>query len=216
MKLAHIPIVIKQRVRHLFGYKVGYHKDNKQPYYAIPEMNIKGRRPGTDIATRLQGLSALLDAVRTERLTSVLDAGCAEGLIAQEFHAAGATTIHGFDLQDVSITLAKQIFDEKDGTIFFGQADLLDWNTFTSTYQDVLRKSYDIVLLLSVYNHIVRINEDAANHVLEHLAARTKHYFVVRSSAPIPNHLIEQQGFQLQKRTRLQKETNLSIFRRVA
>ena len=215
MTIAQIQLLLKRKLRHVIGYKIGYSQDNKQPYFSIPELNIKGRRPGTDIQTRMQGLEFLLPEIKNNNLESMLDAGCAEGLIAQSFYDAGIKIIHGSDLQDVSIEIAKKIFSMKDGDIFFAQADFLNWETFEEKNRKVLLDGYDVVLFLSVYNHIVRIDEKSANEALVNLAKKAKKYFIVRSSAAIPEHLVTEQGFQLNHPTKQQKESNLSIFQRI-
>jgi len=84
-----------------------YSKDSKQTYYSSDEFGIKGRRKGTDIKERITGFEFLLDEVKGK---SVLDLGCAEGLVSLEFAKQGASLVHGFEMQDISVETAKKSF----------------------------------------------------------------------------------------------------------
>lgn len=107
-----------------------YHKQSKTTYFSSDEFNIVGRRDGTTIEERIVGLENLIGSSNGK---SVLDFGCAEGLIALEFAKNGASTIDGFDVQDISIEKAKAIFREtKIKTKYkFKQADLDNPNRFS-------------------------------------------------------------------------------------
>lgn len=216
MQLSHIPLLLKRKYNHILGYKIGYSKKNKQTYFSIPELGIEGRRPGTDIKTRMTGIREIMSDLSIDRDTTVLDVGCAEGLVAREFYGAGARTIHGFDLQDISVEIAIKLFGQMEGMFYFGQANILDWSHFIKKYKNVIKKKYDIVLLLSVYNHIVRVDEEKANDVLKKLANRTNKYFIVRSPTKIPHELIEAQGFKISFNGDKQTENNLTIFERIS
>ena len=209
--MKHFFVLIKRKIRSFFGYTGGYSKDNKQTYFEIPELGIRGRRPGTDLVTRLQGMDFLLGRAKGY---SVLDAGCAEGLIAREFYRHGAVCVHGLDLQDVSVTTAqKLLLQEPNGAYYFGQADLLKWDETVTTNTHLL-PSYDIVLLLSVYGHIVRKDRNAADSALAALASMTRRFFAVRSTAVIPENLILEKGFDIVYRDPAPDANELIVFGR--
>lgn len=193
--MRHYLIVLKRKILHIFGYKIGYHKDNKFIYFSIPSLGIKGRRPGTDIETRMQGLEEFIDK-NGDNINSTLDIGCAEGLISLELHKRGISTVHGFDLQDISIKIANQLFKETTGNFFFGQADFLKWENFEKKYSNVLQDKYDMVLFLSVYGHMSRINKTGTNEVLLALTKKSGKYLAIRSDEPYPEEIILKEGFK--------------------
>jgi 2-polyprenyl-3-methyl-5-hydroxy-6-metoxy-1,4-benzoquinol methylase len=213
--MKHYLLLLKRKIKHLFGYKLGYSPNNKQTYFSIPELGIKGRRDGTDIQTRMQGLDVALPMLDITSSTFILDAGCAEGLVSRELHNAGVRHIHGFDLQNISIEVAKRVFTDKEGEFFFGQANLLDWQSFKNKYVNILQPDYDIVLYLSIYGHMKHTDEHQANQALIELARLSKNYFVVRSTVPVPEHLILDQGFKVHFMHPAPDANKLTIYKRV-
>lgn len=88
----------------------------------------------------MTGLERLLPLARGG--ASVLDLGCAEGLIAMELRLAGAGFVHGVELVTSRATAAAKLFAYQNAQIVC--ADLNQINRLK------LRPSYDIVLALSV------------------------------------------------------------------
>ena len=192
---------IKRRLLIPFGYKIGYAPDSKQTYYEAPELGIKGRRPGTDLETRIKKIADFFFVEgRLKCCRTLLDVGCAEGLITREFIKHGVDTIHGFDIQEVSVDNARRIFAETNTLHFFGQADLSDWSTFTKKYRDTLLEQYDVVLFLDVHQHLLKIDHDKADRVMLELAKLAKKYYAVRSSKHILENELIAQGFSVAHR----------------
>lgn len=191
-----ITAAIKRIVRRLRGIRPLYSKHSRQPYYHSPTLGTTGRRVGTDLATRRAGLEYLLTEDVCKN-ASVLDLGCAEGLISYEFYKAGAACIHGVDLQEVSVQYARQLFADTTVEYSFAQADIGNWQKFIRRHGSALNQQYDIVLFLSIYHHLLRENGSTrANATLLGAAARARQFFVIRTTATVPEHLLVEHGFE--------------------
>lgn len=169
-----------------------YNKDSKITYYSSNEFGIIGRRAGTDIKERLSGIEFLLGETNNK---SVLDIGCAEGLISLEFAKNGASTINGFDIQDISINKAIQVFEQADiNTPYtFKQVNLNNFNNAIDSFGT--DDNYDIVLFLGVYHHL---NRDSALKVLNYCFSHSNEYVAIRTDSNLP-HIKEMQKFELIK-----------------
>ena len=173
-----------------------YSKKGEQVYFDCPGLGLRGRRRGTGCGERLLGLDSLLTDPSCKQAT-VLDCGCAEGLIGLEFAQRGAAVVHGFDLQDVSIDAALKLFEGQCTQYAFRQADLSAWTEFTERNADLLLDRYDIVLLLGLYHHLLKqAGIDRATAVFEGCLALCDRYLAVRTNAPIPQELVSAHGFR--------------------
>src|SRR3990167_5651067 len=108
----------------------------RRGWFAIP-----GEQEGDrTVAEQMEGLRY---AIRECRNKTVLDLGCAEGLISQAFARAGAV-VHGVDVVPENIEVARRI---SQGITFdtAGLGDLLVGR----------QREYDIVLALSVLHKLV-------------------------------------------------------------
>ena len=188
-----------------------YNKNSKQTYYQSTEFGLNGRRFGTDIKKRLDGFKFLLDNVKGK---SVLDIGCAEGLISLEFAKAGASLIHGFDLQDISIKHANLIFSDSEINTEY------KFKQFDFNYPNKLKEiphlldSYDIVLFLGIYHHL---KLPQAKSILDKTFQLSKEYVVVRTDAILPNSKLSD-NFKLVKKVPGNNKIptgKLNIFKRV-
>jgi len=123
--------------------------------------NLPGIRAGNwDIETRLRGLQELLGAAQGK---SILDLGCAEGMILREFCRHGAATIHGFEINLDQVRIARREVPKaaEIGTqILFRRADFGYWDRFVAANQSLMLEQYDIVLLLSVLEKLPESNQD--------------------------------------------------------
>ena len=117
-------------------------------YHSIPELGYQGNR---SIESRLDGISVLEG--HCDRAT-VLDLGCAEGVVARALVGYGARLVHGFDVAEERLETAGRLFATLPGqeslTYVFLIGDFSDMARFRNEFAAELRKAYDIVLLLGV------------------------------------------------------------------
>jgi SAM-dependent methyltransferase len=138
-------------------------------YYDDPERGLVG---WNGAAARRSGLGPLLGDAPA---ASVLDLGCAEGLVAEMFLQAGARRLHGYDLDPTRIAEASRLFGA-DPRTRFATGNLEDWRAF-ERHAD-LDPAYHIVLLLGVYHQLPR----ATRHlVLIGALARCDHWLAFRT-----------------------------------
>lgn len=182
--------------RVLTGTKPLYYKSSRQVYYQSDELGTIGRREGTDVETRLRGMEYLLQSEHLKGAT-LLDAGCAEGMISKAYTQAGVELVHGFDLQDISVKYANELFLNSQAQYVFRQADMSRWEDFINNNSDILKAEYDVVLFLSVYHHIVRENgRRTADKALLKLAQRASKYFVLRTTITFPEDRLLGMGYE--------------------
>lgn len=105
----------------------------------------------------------------------ILDAGCNIGLIDYEISKFGPSFIHGLDNYRAGIYAARNIFVGVDVPSRFEIVDMAN----VGRLKTVLEPSYDIVLFMSVWQHIRReLGERVAAAVTEALAERCAGIFV--------------------------------------
>jgi hypothetical protein len=138
-------------------------------YYHAPELGLHGKWP---VARRLNGLDALLQACDGK---SVLDLGCAEGVIARTFLDAGASLVHGFDIDEGRARSAAGLCNDTRGQ--FRAGNLEDWAAFVARHGDMLLPAYDTVLYLGLHQHLKAATRMAT---LTGAAARAKVWFAIR------------------------------------
>jgi len=140
--------------------------------------NLPGIRAGNwGIETRLRGLQELLSVAQGK---SVLDLGCAEGMISREFCRHGAATIHGFDINLDQVRIARREVPKaaEIGTqISFHRADFGYWDRFVAANRKSMNGQYDIVLLLSVLEKLPESNQDT---ILDGLMAFSRGWIGLR------------------------------------
>ena len=108
---------------------------------------------------------------------TVLDAGCNMGILAYEIAKHEPKFIHGIDRSIGYIRTAQMIFL---GVALDSQFDRLDMSR-AKELTAALRPSYDIVLFLSVYQHLRNAyGVDLAQGTLRTLLARCHGHFVFR------------------------------------
>lgn len=104
---------------------------------------IDGRQRGDrTLAEQMLGLEPLLGEVAGR---SVLDLGCAEGLIALELLKAGATRAHGAEAVPSRVAAACDLCAGRPAVFFVAELE-----TFAASPPDWLLPAYDVVLLLSI------------------------------------------------------------------
>ena len=109
----------------------------RRGWFKIPGLQDGDRTP----AEQLMGLAPALAAAKG---ASVLDLGCAEGVIALEFAKAGAREVIGIELLQDHINMARKVC-KMHSQVSFVCAELAHYiNTHPSP------RKFDIVLMLSV------------------------------------------------------------------
>ena len=83
-----------------------YTEDSQIQYFA--DKHYKGRRKGTSLKERLCGMDKVFTLI--DKNDTILDIGCAEGLILNRFGDFTLGKKVGLDLQKLSIKLAKSKF----------------------------------------------------------------------------------------------------------
>ena len=108
---------------------------------------VPGIRPHGDRSLSEQMLG-LAPALAEATGKSVLDLGCAEGLIAREFARAGAADVHGIELLAPHLEVARQACRDAP-QVRFTCANLADW---IAAHPEP--EPYDIVLALGIIHKL--------------------------------------------------------------
>lgn len=116
---------------------------DKQGWFDLPD------RPGDrTIDQQLMALDWALEHVAGQ---TVLDVGCAEGLISIEMAKRGAIAVHGVEIVEKHVEVARSLVG--DLPVTFEAADCNSWQP---------QRSYDVVLLLSILHKFKNPSERAA------------------------------------------------------
>ncbi len=164
------PRKIYRKIRRWLGRAIPVLLD--RPYYRDLERGVQGKSSAENRLVALQDL--LADAAGR----TVLDLGCAEGLIAEKFLEAGAHHVTGFDIKPVRIATARRLMPTRRARFEVG--DLGDWQAFERTHD--LSAQYDIVLFLGIYQHLPKASRAAA---LRGAAGKTRHRLALRAPAEL-------------------------------
>lgn len=143
--------------------------DGRKHYLDAPERGLHGKWP---LISRLEGTEPLLALASG---ATILDIGCAEGVIAERLLTAGAQLVHGFDLDAGRINTARAIC--ADGQVDFRADSVTPWPDFVQRHAGLLLAQYEIILYLAVHQHLDSNLRDA---VLEGLLARAKRALAIR------------------------------------
>lgn len=159
----------------------------ERDYYADPAKGLAGK---SDPNKRVR---ALLPVVEQARNQTVLDLGCAEGLMLQPFLAGGARFVHGVDESYRRVRSARR---------FFGTArsrfDVVDLNQPHSLQdRNIFLPVYDTVLFLGVYQHL---KPKVRNATLAAALGMARQIFLIRCPKPLLDaslKLIRSSGFRV-------------------
>ena len=108
---------------------------------------VQGIRPQGDRTLTEQAMG-LAPALTEATGRTVLDLGCAEGLISREFAAAGAADVHGIELLATHLAVARQVCKDQP-RVRFTCAHLADW-----IGSHPAPEQYDIVLALGIIHKL--------------------------------------------------------------
>lgn len=115
----------------------------RKGWFAIP-----GEQEGD--RTLEEQMTGLEPALLMARERSVLDLGCAEGLIALEFAAAGAE-VYGIELVDAEVAIARKLAKERQLNARFDRGRVED---VLPRKPEEFSGPFDIVLCLSILNKL--------------------------------------------------------------
>ncbi len=144
-------------------------------YYAEPGRGLHGKYLPRH---RVFGLEAILSQAEKR---SVLDLGCAEGLIAEAFLNAGASRLDAFDIRPDRIAAARRLV--VDPRARFNVGDVSKWMALRNVSS--LLPEYDIVLFLGLYQYLP--GDDRAK-ILGNVAMMCRRWFALRA----PREVIEE------------------------
>lgn len=116
----------------------------KKPWFTVPGM-YDGERT---LEEQMRGLAPAFDRLAG---MSVIDLGCAEGLIALEAARAGARLVHGVDNSLELLRVARQLANS-DVRLFRVDLNRAAWP------RGVLRQ-YDVVLALAIVHKLIKPEE---------------------------------------------------------
>ena len=138
---------------------------------------------------QLTGLELLLENVAGK---TVLDLGCAEGLISKHVIDRGAAQVDGLSIVESEIDMARKLTVGLPAQ--FHVVDLRAWNKWLEANPRRLRPRYDVVLMLSVIHKmkiIAPFVELALTFADDWLALRANDVVVDPRSGNIPYQLDE-------------------------
>lgn len=154
-------------------------------YFKDYRMKRFGYTEDAYITERVQGLYYLQDKVKG---MTVLDMGCAEGLISNFMMRWGASLAHGFDKNGARVQAAREI-KHNYPNVKFEKGDFSFPKAFFIE-QEWLNEKYDIVLLLSAFH-------TSAPEKIEPFLEKTNKYFCYRGEQyKEVTKLCEQHGFK--------------------
>lgn len=144
-------------------------KGSRRTYYHAPHLGLHGHM---DYRRRLHGYDMLLPYLAGRTL---LDLGCAEGVILDYLARGNYAAAHGVDNSPQRIETARRLFAGRP--LRFDVADLNRTDCFDAAY---FEPGYDVVLLLGVYQHLI---PERRERMLREALERCRDLFVLR----IPN-----------------------------
>lgn len=113
---------------------------------------------------------------------SVLDIGCNRGAVALDFAHHGARIVHGCDIYERGMEVAREIFaDIRSVKSRFEVVDLSKGATSLGVFGE---KKYDIVVMLATYHKLKRImRDDVLSGLVKEIGSKTNHYFAWRGTS---------------------------------
>lgn len=131
---------------------------------------------------RMDGMSDLVLRARGMR---VFDLGCNRGMVGFEFAVNGAAVVHGCDLYEEGIRVAREVFaDLRFVETRFEVADLGEGPSALAAFG---AQRYDLTLCLATYHKLKRIMPpDRLSELVRHLGKWTKTYFAWRGTSDKP------------------------------
>jgi hypothetical protein len=158
---------------------------NYKHYYLDPSLGLHGKHSPED---RLASLEAVIAEAPG---ATVLDLGCAEGVISAEFIHAGARRVDGFDINPGRVAAARRLLSSRRAHYRVG--NLNNWSAFVRDNE--LVPQYDIVLFLGVYQHLA---PETRIDTLQGIASKCRDRLAVRAPLALLGEITEvlnEEGF---------------------
>lgn len=131
---------------------------------------------------RLDGMSDLLLRAGGK---SVFDIGCNRGMVGFEFARNGATKVHGCDIYEAGINVAREVF--ADLRSVDSRFEVVDLNGGVGSLSAFNGNRYDFVLCLATYHKLKRIMEPKElTALMQHFGRMTIGYFAWRATSDKP------------------------------
>lgn len=131
---------------------------------------------------RMDGMSDLLARAKGK---SVFDIGCNRGKVAEEFYRYGATKVHGCDIYELGITLARENF--ADFRSVESRFEVADLSRGVQSLDPFKGEQYDITLCLATYHKLKRVMPgDKLTELMKHFGRWTRQYFAWRATSDKP------------------------------
>lgn len=131
---------------------------------------------------RLDGMRDLLARAKGK---SVFDIGCNRGQVGNDFYANNAAMVHGCDIYELGITVARETFaDRRDVEARFEVVDLTKGSSELAVFNST---GYDFVLCLATYHKLKRIMPaDKLSDLMIFFGRWTRMYFAWRGTSDKP------------------------------
>ena len=159
----------------------------QQGWFIIPGVKSNGYRTLTEQLTNLDMALAAADG------KSVLDLGCAEGLIAKTFACKGARRVDALTIVQGEIDIGRTLCDGLP--VNFHQVDLRDFDRWANKNPLTLLPQYDMLLLLSIIHKMRDIGR-----FIEQVLPLAADWLVVRSAEVIIDVRSDFKPYALKKR----------------
>ncbi|MBZ9759483.1 class I SAM-dependent methyltransferase [Mesorhizobium sp. CA8] len=131
---------------------------------------------------RMDGMSDLLLRAKGK---SVFDIGCNRAKVAEEFYRNGAIKVHGCDIYEPGITLARENF--ADYRSCQSRFEVVDLSKGASALSAFAGEQYDFTLCLATYHKLKRIMPTSdLTALMQHFGRWTKGYFAWRGTSDKP------------------------------
>lgn len=137
-------------------------------YYHAPWLGMYGKWP---VADRFKGLEPVMSELACK---SVLDIGSAEGIIARACLYAGASVVHGIEIDAARVAKARELCQDK-ARFFVADLDA----GVPNPEEAELLPVYDYVLYLGVHHHL---QPRTRKQMFQWLVGRCAQVFVLRTS----------------------------------
>jgi SAM-dependent methyltransferase len=148
----------------------------------IGSKEVIQRRVAGSHDRRMDGMSDLLARAGAK---SVFDIGCNRGKVAEEFYRYGATKVHGCDIYELGITVARENF--ADYRSCESRFEVVDLSMGPTSLAPFAGQTYDITLCLATYHKLKRLMPAAdLTTLMQHFGRWTRGYFGWRGTSDKP------------------------------